>query len=273
MPCATGDFPDSNFADSRGRGLLGRKSVIIASLAHVEKTFANGVKALGPFDLDIGEGEFVSLLGPSGCGKSTALRVIAGLLAPNAGQVRFQQEPRLGFVFQESTLMPWANARDNVRLPLDLSHIPRNQANTRAEAALARVGLVGFENAYPRELSGGMKMRVSIARALVAEPKLLLMDEPFAALDEMTRQELNDDLLRLWRDDALTVVFVTHSVFESTYLSTRTLVLTARPGRIAADIAMSRVPSPDPAYRFTQSFATDANRVTKALRAGLMAAA
>jgi NitT/TauT family transport system ATP-binding protein len=247
--------------------------VTIASLARVEKTFANGVKALGPLDLDIGEGEFVSLLGPSGCGKSTALRLLAGLLAPNAGEVRFQQKPRIGFVFQDSTLMPWAATRDNVRLPLDLSHMPRNQADARAEAALARVGLTGFENAFPRELSGGMKMRVSIARALVAEPKLLLMDEPFAALDEMTRQELNDDLLRLWRDDALTVVFVTHSVFESTYLSTRTIVMTPRPGRVAAEIKMSRVPSPDPAYRFTQAFAADANRVTAALRAGLMAAA
>jgi NitT/TauT family transport system ATP-binding protein len=247
--------------------------VIVASLAHVEKTFANGVQALGPLDLDISEGEFVSLLGPSGCGKSTALRVIAGLIGPNAGEVRLEQKPRLGFVFQDPTLMPWASARANVRLPLDLSRMHRNEANARANAALARVGLTGFEKAFPRELSGGMKMRVSIARALVAEPKLLLMDEPFAALDEMTRQELNDDLLRLWRDDALTIVFVTHSVFESTYLSTRTIVFTPRPGRVAAEIKMSRVPSPHPAYRFTQSFAADANRVTEALRAGLKVSA
>lgn len=248
--------------------------MIIASLSGVERTFANGVKALGPLDLEVRAGEFVSLLGPSGCGKSTCLRILAQLLAPSAGKIEWPEgRPRIGFVFQDPTLMPWANAIGNVRLPLDLSHTPREQADARAKAALARVGLGGFENAYPRELSGGMKMRVSIARALVAEPKLLLLDEPFAALDEMTRQELNDDLLTLWRVDGLTVVFVTHSVYESIYLSTRTIVLTPRPGHMAAEIPTSRVPAPDPTYRFTQAFAADANRVTEALRSGMKDAA
>src|SRR5215831_662399 len=165
----------------------------LLEVSGVTKSFDNGIHALGPVDFNIREGEFVSLLGPSGCGKSTALRLIAGLLEPTAGEMSWPQgKPRIGFVFQDPTLMPWATARDNVRLPLDLARRPRAEANSDADAALARVGLAGFEAAYPRELSGGMKMRVSIARALVANPKLLLMDEPFAALDEMTRQELND---------------------------------------------------------------------------------
>jgi NitT/TauT family transport system ATP-binding protein len=247
----------------------------IALLKGVERGFANGVRALGPIDLDIQQGEFLSLLGPSGCGKSTALRVVAGLLAPSAGTVTWTggAHPRIGFVFQDPTLMPWATALGNVRLPLDLAHMRRAEADARAEAALERVGLAGFGTAYPRELSGGMRMRVSIARALVARPELLLMDEPFAALDEMTRQELNDDLLRLWQSDGLTIVFVTHSVSESTYLSTRTVVLTPRPGRIAADIPLSRVPAPDHAYRFTPGFAADAERVSAALHGASKVAA
>src|SRR5215510_10975649 len=214
---------------------------VVAELKGVERTFASGIKAVGPLNLELREGEFVSLLGPSGCGKSTALRLIAGLLEPTAGEIVWPNgKPPIGFVFQDPTLMPWATARANVRLPLDLARVPSEETTARADAALDRVGLSGFGNAYPRELSGGMRMRVSIARALVAKPKLLLMDEPFAALDEMTRQELNDDLLRLWRADGLTIVFVTHSVYESTYLSTRTVVLTPRPGRLATEIEFQR---------------------------------
>jgi NitT/TauT family transport system ATP-binding protein len=209
------------------------------TLSRVAKRFANGTEALCDLTFAITGGEFVSLLGPSGCGKSTALRLAAGLLAPDSGQVTYcDGKPEIGFVFQEPTLMPWADALTNARLPLDLKHIPRGEATDRAASAVARVGLKGFERAYPRELSGGMKMRVSIARALAARPKLMLLDEPFAALDEITRNALGDDLLRLWREDGLTVLFVTHSVGESSYLSQRVLVMTSRPGRITADIAL-----------------------------------
>src|SRR5579872_3832629 len=212
----------------------------LLNLDGVGKRFANGVDALAGLSFQVQDGEFVSLLGPSGCGKSTALRLIAGLIAPDQGAITWQgARPELGFVFQEPTLMPWADALTNARLPLDLKKIARSEGDARAAAALARLGLTGFEKAYPRELSGGMKMRVSIARALAAHPKLLLMDEPFAALDEPTRQALNDDLLALAREDGITVIFVTHSVMESAYLSDRVLVMSPRPGHIVADITLS----------------------------------
>lgn len=217
----------------------------LLSLSQVGKRFASTQKkgntqALDGLSFQIAPGEFVSLLGPSGCGKSTALRLAAGLLEPDAGTVIYPDgRPETAFVFQEPTLMPWADALANARLPLDLKHMPRSEANSRARQALARVGLDGFEHAYPRELSGGMKMRVSLARALVARPRLLLLDEPFAALDEITRHALGDDLLRLWREDGLTVLFVTHSAAESSYLSQRVLVMTPRPGRVAADILLA----------------------------------
>jgi NitT/TauT family transport system ATP-binding protein len=208
-------------------------------LSAVAKRFPNGTEALRDLSFSVAEKEFVSLLGPSGCGKSTALRLAAGLLAPDAGHIEYANgKPEIGFVFQEPTLMPWADALGNARLPLDLKHMSRSEGEARAAQALARVGLKGFEHAYPRELSGGMKMRVSIARALASRPQLLLLDEPFAALDEITRNALGDDLLRLWREDGLTVLFVTHSVGESSYLSERVLVMTPRPGHIAADIAL-----------------------------------
>jgi NitT/TauT family transport system ATP-binding protein len=209
------------------------------ALSRIAKRFSNGTQALRDLSFDIAAGEFVSLLGPSGCGKSTALRLAAGLLTPDAGSITYPGgKPEIGFVFQDPTLMPWADALTNVRLPLDLKKLARREANDRAVRALARVGLTGFEHATPRELSGGMKMRVSIARALAAQPRLLLLDEPFAALDEITRNELGDDLLRLWRADGLTVLFVTHSAAESSYLAGRVLVMTPRPGRIAADLAL-----------------------------------
>jgi NitT/TauT family transport system ATP-binding protein len=241
------------------------------ALSGVAKRFANGTQALRDLSFNIADGEFVSLLGPSGCGKSTALRLAAGLLTPDAGSVTYiGGKPEIGFVFQEPTLMPWADALANARLPLDLQKVPRKEANARAAAALGRVGLAGFEHAYPRELSGGMKMRVSIARALAARPKLLLLDEPFAALDEITRNELGDDLLKVWRDDGLTVLFVTHSAAESSYLAGRVLVMTLRPGRIAADIALpagrdSRLAQPTiEAQRAISAALTDAGASAKA---------
>ena len=213
----------------------------LVSLHGVSKTFDSGTQAIAVLDLEVREGEFLSLVGPSGCGKSTALRIIADLIAPTTGGVAWPGgKPEIGFVFQEPTLMPWRTVFGNAQLPLELKGIARAEAEARSRSALARVGLGDFEKAYPRELSGGMKMRVSIARAIAAKPKLLLMDEPFAALDELTRQSLNDDLLKLAREDGITVIFVTHSVYESAYLSDRVVVMTPRPGRVTADIAIAQ---------------------------------
>jgi len=247
---------------------------MIATLRRVERSFSNGLKALGPIDLDIEQSEFLSLLGPSGCGKSTALRVIAGLLAPSTGEVVWPEgKPRIGFVFQDPTLMPWAKVRDNVRLPLDLMGVPREEADARAEAALARVGLTGFSGAYPRALSGGMRMRAAIARALAARPRLLLMDEPFAALDEISRDALNEDLLKLWHQDGLTIIFVTHSVYESTFLSTRIVTLSPRPGRIASELTLHAPPDRTSEWRMSPEFADAARAVSSALRQAMVQAA
>ena len=236
----------------------------LLTLEEVGKRFANGVDALSGLSFQVSEGEFVSLLGPSGCGKSTALRVIAGLLAPDHGAIRWQgARPELGFVFQEPTLMPWADALANARLPLDLKQASRAESEARAGRALARLGLGDFLHAYPRQLSGGMKMRVSIARALAASPRLLLMDEPFAALDEPTRQSLNDDLLALSREDGITVIFVTHSVTEASYLSDRVLVMSPRPGRVKSEIVLPA----GPRDRLSQDFAESQARVAGALAA------
>lgn len=246
----------------------------IAELRRVERSFSNGVKALGPLDLTIGRGEFLSLLGPSGCGKSTALRVIAELLSPSHGELVWSAgKPRIGFVFQDPTLMPWANVRDNVRLPLDLEGVPRIEANARAEAALARIGLSGYSEAYPRALSGGMRMRASIARALAARPQLLLMDEPFAALDEISRNALNEALLKLWREDELTILFVTHSVYESTFLSTRIIMLTPRPGRIAGEFRPESLAERTADWRLTPGYAQAARQVSLALRSAMASVA
>ena len=234
----------------------------LLSVTHVGKHFDNGTEALSDLNFRIGDGEFVSLLGPSGCGKSTALRLIAGLLAPDSGAITWEgPRPELGFVFQEPTLMPWTDALANARLPLDLKGMARTEAKACARDALTRLGLKDFAAAYPRELSGGMKMRVSIARALAARPKLLLMDEPFAALDEPTRQALNDDLLRLAQEDRMTVIFVTHSVTEASYLSDRVLVMTPRPGWIKAEISLPQ----GPRDRLSTAFADDQKRVAEAM--------
>ena len=242
------------------------------SLRDVSKTFANGTPALANLDLEVRPGEIVVLLGPSGCGKSTALRLIAGLMRPSRGRIeRGRGADELGFVFQEPTLMPWANVRANVALPLRLNRVPRPEAEPRVAEALELVGLSGFAESYPRELSGGMRMRVSIARALVTRPRLLLMDEPFAALDEITRFRLNDDLLRLRASGGLTVVFVTHSVFESVYLSSRVLVVTARPGRIAAEIPIPVAYPRDEDFRTSPDYNAYCRRASQALRAAMEA--
>jgi len=239
----------------------------LVAIRQVSKRFANGTLAVRDVDLELGAGQFISLLGPSGCGKSTLLRMIAGLGAPSSGTITWPGETGaaqgsvghggrdLGFVFQDPTLMPWANALANVMLPLKLKGVPRAEAEARAAEMLALVGLKGFEKSYPRELSGGMKMRVSIARALVMRPKILLMDEPFAALDEITRHRLNDDLLALWERERFTAVFVTHSVFESVYLSQRIVVMAARPGRVMADLSVDAAYPRDELFRTSGEYA------------------
>jgi NitT/TauT family transport system ATP-binding protein len=243
------------------------------SLRAVSKSYANGVVALDRLDLDVRPGEFVSLLGPSGCGKSTALRIIAGLSEPTSGEVIWPRSDapaskrEIGFVFQEPTLMPWTTVAGNVRLPLDLQHIDAAAAAPRVAAALARVGLADFADVYPRELSGGMKMRVSIARALVTDSVLLLMDEPFAALDEITRFKLNDDLLSLWESLRKTVVFVTHSVFESVYLSSRIVVMTPRPGRVFTELAIDAPYPRDQRFRTSAEYGALCRRTSEALAA------
>jgi NitT/TauT family transport system ATP-binding protein len=245
---------------------------LAVSLRGVTKAYDNGVMALGPIDLAVRKGEFVALLGPSGCGKSTALRLIAGLGAASSGTVRVARPDGevlpghgIGFVFQEPTLMPWTSVCENVRLPLRLAGVPKAEGRARAEAALHSVGLGEFVDAFPRELSGGMKMRVSLARALVTDPDILLMDEPFAALDEITRFRLNNDLLTLWRDLRKTVIFVTHSVFESVYLAQRVVVMTARPGRIQADIRIETVEPRSEAFRTSAAYSDYCRRVSAAL--------
>ena len=223
----------------------------VVTCRNLSKRFANGTLALSDVTLDINERQFLSLLGPSGCGKSTLLRIVAGLTEPSGGSIAWQAggEPTLSFVFQEPTLMPWATAIDNVALPLRLAGVASGERRERSAAALVSVGLAGFENAYPRELSGGMKMRVSIARGLVTGPKVLLMDEPFAALDEITRFKLNNDLLELWRREGFTVIFVTHSVFECAFLSQRIAVMAARPGRVIEQIDIAAPYPRTPEYR------------------------
>jgi NitT/TauT family transport system ATP-binding protein len=243
----------------------------IIRLLGVEQRFASGVTALAGLDLDVRPGEWLSLLGPSGCGKSTALRLIAGLARPTAGSVERRlpgTKPgthAVGFVFQEPTLMPWATVEGNVALPLQILGVSRTEIRARAGELIERVGLAGFERARPRELSGGMKMRVSIARALAAEPRLLLLDEPFAALDEITRARLNDDLLGLWEAQGFTVVFVTHSVWESVYLSSRIAIFSSRPGRVVAEVTVDP-PAPRGAdFRESAIYLSTCRRVSEKL--------
>jgi len=251
----------------------------LLSIKQVGKTFSNGTVALQDMSLDVQEGSFVSLLGPSGCGKSTVLKIIAGLGNLTTGNISWpmakvdqlgRPDHEISFVFQEPTLMLWATVFDNVWLPLRLKGVKRHKARAAVNEALEMVGLQDFASSYPRELSGGMKMRVSIARALVTRPKLLLMDEPFAALDEITRSKLNDDLLRLWQQMNWTIIFVTHSVFESAYLSNRIVVMAARPGRVVADIAVDApYPRGGAEFRSSETYIEASNAASKALHAAM----
>lgn len=241
-----------------------------------EKIYPNGTRALLPVELTVRQGEFVSLLGPSGCGKSTLLKMIAGLIEPSDGKLMLfrrdrrenQRDLPLSFVFQEATLMPWSSVHKNVRLPLDLAGVPRAEADTRVREILELVGLGQFGHVLPRELSGGMQMRVSIARGLVTRPRVLLMDEPFGALDEITRNKLDSDLLELWQEQKLTVVFVTHSIQEAVFLSQRVIMMAARPGRVVDDIRIDTSQPRDDAFRVSQPF----THYAQLLQRGLLAA-
>jgi NitT/TauT family transport system ATP-binding protein len=239
-----------------------------------EKTYPNGTHALLPVQLTVQEGEFITLLGPSGCGKSTLLKMVAGLLDPSEGRILLWRKPvdqveasghRLSFVFQEATLMPWARVQANVRLPLDLAGVERAAADQRVADSLALVGLDKFATHLPRELSGGMQMRVSIARGLVTEPTLLLMDEPFGALDEITRNKLDGELLDLWQRKKLTVIFVTHSIYEAVFLSTRVVVMAARPGRIVDEVKIDEPYPRGPEFRVSTEFSRYAKRLQDSL--------
>ena len=254
-----------------------------AALAHAtpaveilsaEKTYPNGTQALLPVDLSIAEGEFITLLGPSGCGKSTLLKMVAGMLEPTDGRLLVWRKPvqqvdesgrKMAFVFQAPTLMPWASVQTNVRLPLDLAGVPRQEADARVTEALALVGLDKFAGALPRALSGGMQMRVSIARGLVTQPDLLLMDEPFGALDEITRHKLDADLLDLWRKKKLTVIFVTHSIHEAVFLSSRVIMMAARPGRVVEQFTIDEPYPRTPDFMVSPQFSRYAKQLQDSL--------
>jgi NitT/TauT family transport system ATP-binding protein len=241
------------------------------SVSHVGRHFPGGIQALRDVSLDLAETDFVALCGPSGCGKSTLLRLIAGLDQPDEGSLTWDGGPPapgdIGYVFQDATLLPWATAEENVYLPLRLRGMSRDKAMPEVRTVLHRVGLNGFENARPRALSGGMRMRVSIARALVTRPRLLLMDEPFAALDEFTRHRLQADLLAVWQAAGCTVVFVTHSIYEAAFLARRIVLMTPRPGRIAREIASEL--SPGPETRLNPGYAALVAEVTHGLEQAL----
>lgn len=227
---------------------------------------AVGAEVLRAIDVNIRPGEFVSLVGPSGCGKSTLLRLFAGLISPSSGEILADKQ-RLAFVFQDATLLPWRTVRENIALPLELAAVEQAIRRARTDESLALIGLTNADgDKFPRELSGGMRMRVSLARALVTHPDVLLLDEPFAALDDLLRQQLNEELLKLWQLQRWTAVFVTHNVSEAVFLSQRVLVMSPRPGTIAAEIDID-LPYPRAAnLRTTPAFTAHVERVTRALR-------
>ncbi len=250
---------------------------VVVEAESVGVTFAGGIRALDSISFTIRHGEFVSLVGPSGCGKSTLLRLIAGLASPTHGAVNVaglppklarRQSTKLSFVFQDATLLPWRTTAENVRLPLELAGVAAAEQERRINENLEMVGLAEFSRRRPRELSGGMRMRVSLARALVTHPELLLLDEPFGALDDITRQTLNEELLGLWQQHRWTAAFVTHNISEAAFLSTRIVVMTARPGRILAEVSVPFAFPRRPELRAEAEFARFVGEVGALLRKG-----
>ena len=240
-------------------------------LQGLSKRFASGLQAVAQIDFELQAGEFVSIVGPSGCGKSTLLRIIAKLIEPSTGACVRPDSLTSGFVFQEAALLPWRNARRNAELLMELEGWAPNDYRPRAAEALQRVGLAGFEKSYPHQLSGGMRMRLSLARALALRPGLLLLDEPLAAVDELTRDLLQEELSALWAQAGFTAVLVTHNVHEAVFLSNRVIVMSPRPGRILDVIEVPFDFPRAPALRATPAFARLAGEVTSALRATHMA--
>lgn len=234
-------------------------------LTDVSLRYATGTYALAPIDMTVARGEFVSLLGPSGCGKSTLLRVMAGLLEPSMGTVETFRDAQKAFVFQDATLLPWRSAVRNAQLLLELEKVPRTQWSSRVRGALELVGLTGFERAHPSALSGGMRMRLSLARALALDPEIFFMDEPFGALDEITRHKLDADLLELWQKKNLTVVFVTHSIHESVFLSSRVVMMAARPGRIVEEFRIDEPYPRRPEFMVSTDFSHHAKNLQDSL--------
>lgn len=237
-------------------------------VAAVAKSFPNGTRAVDRVSLVIPAGQFLALIGPSGCGKSTLLRMIAGLDQPTAGAIQLPAESAIAYVFQDAHLLPWRSVRRNVALPLELDGVERAERLARADEAIAAVGLADFAANYPAELSGGMRMRVSLARALVTRPRVLLLDEPFAALDEITRQQLDDQLRSLWMHRRMTVIFVTHSIMEATYLAQRAIVLSPRPARVVLDHRLRLPEERDPTLRGAPEFAREMSALFAALERG-----
>jgi NitT/TauT family transport system ATP-binding protein len=243
-----------------------RPGSVSISLSGVSKQFDNDVKALDPIDLAIAGGEFISIVGPSGCGKSTLLRIIAGLVQPTTGSCRQAGNATAAFVFQDAALLPWRNVARNAELLMELEHYPVNDRKARASHALQLVGLAGFEKSYPHQLSGGMRMRLSLARAIALRPDIMLLDEPLAAVDELTRDVLQEEVSELWRTTGFTALLVTHNVHEAVYLSRRVVVMSARPGRI---VEIIEVPFPyprSPELRATPEFARLTGKVSATLR-------
>jgi NitT/TauT family transport system ATP-binding protein len=243
-------------------------SGVSVEISGLRRVFDGGITAIDGLDLNVTAGQFLAILGPSGCGKSTLLRLIAGLDAASSGRVALGAGAKIAYVFQDAHLLPWRTVLNNTALPLELLGVSRSQRLAAAEAALKQVGLADAMDRYPNQLSGGMRMRVSLARALVTEPTLLLLDEPFAALDEITRQKLDEQLRELWQNRGLTVIFVTHSTSEAVFLADRAVVLTARPARLVADHPIDLPPLRQAPLRGTAQFAAQTRWVFEALERG-----